>query len=75
MESTIHKLRLVSYKAQQEAFRLESESLARRFGEQGLSDQERAKIGRRLDEVTVASSAHQFLIELMGWHARPRATH
>ena len=75
MESTIQKLRLISYKAQQEAYRAESEALARRFEERGLSDEEKAKVASRLDEVMVATSAHQFLIELMEWQGRPRAAH
>lgn len=74
MEAEIHKQRLTSYKAQLDAFRLEGESLAVRFEEQGLSGKERAEIGRRLNEVKASTNAYQFLVELMEWHEKKAAT-
>lgn len=74
MEEKIHKLRLASYKAQLEVFRLERESLAQRFERQGLSGKERDEIGRRLTEVVASTNAYQFLVELMEWHDKKAAT-
>jgi len=65
MDSVVRKLRLTSCKAQLATLRLESDSLAQRFVDQGLSDMEKARIARRWDEVIVATRAYQFLVELM----------
>jgi hypothetical protein len=65
LEAIIRKFRIRTYKAQLEACRLECESLAQRFEQQGLSDGQRAQIARRWDKVMATTHAYQSLVELM----------
>jgi hypothetical protein len=65
LEAIIRKLRIRTYRAHVETCRLECESLARRFEQEGLSNGQRARIARRWDKVMATTHACQFLLELM----------
>jgi hypothetical protein len=74
LEEIIRKLRIHTYRVHLETCRLECESLAQRFEEQGLSDDQRAQIAHRWDKVMATTHAYQFLLELMGRDEKWRAT-